>query len=62
MRPLAEVPGKVADKAAEKMADGIAKGTNWTVVFSVIAPALAGIIALRWRLYRSPAQDTKGDK
>ena len=39
VRPLAEVPGKVADKAAERVADNVTKDVNWTAVFIVIVLA-----------------------
>ncbi len=54
VRPLAEVPGKVVDKTAEKMADGVAKGTNWTLLFGVVALTLVGVAVLRWRLLSRP--------
>ncbi len=49
VRPLAEAPGKAVE--------GVAKGTNWTVVFSVVVLVLAGFAVLRWRLHSRPASD-----
>jgi hypothetical protein len=49
VRPLAEAPGKAVE--------GVAKNTNWTVVFSVVGLALVGFAILRWRLHSRPVSN-----
>jgi hypothetical protein len=48
IKPLAEVPGIVAREGTAE----VARGTNWTVVFSVGVLALTALAAARWRLFR----------